>query len=115
MIECYFRLPPSIVTTLILIVCSFVGAHTWRVTVDCRCRYQNDKTSKGDAFFKTIKICTMFEKTRMDLVNHVSSTHWQELRGLSPQPLHILRSALHSFLLTSFVFCATILLYPTLP
>jgi hypothetical protein len=48
------------------------------------------KPSKGDAYFKKVKICAMFENTRMNSVDHVSSVHWQELCGISPRPLHIL-------------------------
>jgi hypothetical protein len=39
---------------------------------------------------KHIKIRALFDDTRMNLVNLVSYARWQELRGLSPQPFHIL-------------------------
>jgi hypothetical protein len=90
MIKYSVRLPPSTVTTLISVARSFVGVCSWRVAADCRGHYQNEKPSKGDASFKTVKIRALFEDMRMNSVNHVSSMRWQELRGLSPRPLHIL-------------------------
>jgi hypothetical protein len=105
--QVFVRVPLSVITALILcraLICW--GKCVWQVVVDSHVRYQNRKMSYGYVSFKNFKSFFLLVDTATNSANLVSYAHWQALRGLFLQPLHILWSVLDTFLPTDVLHAA---------